>query len=113
MPAPGEQATDTYGRCTQYEALLTEYAPTIGWDVDKMSHIMWRESRCTPTLYSVTRDSGLLQINKINWDDLSKQFGVSVTKEALYDPVLNIKSAAVLCEAWDKHGYSCYHPWGG
>ena len=78
-----------------------------------MSRIMYRESRCTPTVYSRTSDSGLLQINKINWDDLTKHFGVPVNRESLYDPVLNIRSAAILCEVWRKHGHSCYAPWRG
>lgn len=113
LPTPGEQSSEIRGRCTQYEGMLAQYAPTDGWDVEKMSHIMYRESRCNPESYSATRDSGLLQINRINWDDLSKHFGITVTKETLYDPKINIQSAALLCEVWEKNGYSCYQPWGG
>lgn len=113
LPTPGYQASEVRGRCTQYEGMLAQYAPERGWNVEKMSQIMWRESRCVPELYSKTSDSGLLQINRVNWDDLSKHFGIHVTKETLYDPKINIQSAAVLCEVWDRHGYSCYHPWGG
>jgi hypothetical protein len=50
---PGPSGTAVEGRCTQYEPLLAEFAG-VGWDVQRMSRIMWRESRCTPSVVSNT-----------------------------------------------------------
>lgn len=39
--------------------------------------IMWQESNYTPDLISETNDYGLMQINKINHDWLSKELGIT------------------------------------
>jgi len=59
------------GRCTQYEALLQANAPVGGWDVQKMSTIMWRTSRCNAT----KRTSGLTGL-LIIWDKTRNNIGV-------------------------------------
>lgn len=50
----GPSGTAIEGRCTQYEGLLAVYQAEAGWDVQRMSRIMWRESRCTPGVVSST-----------------------------------------------------------
>jgi hypothetical protein len=100
------------GACPQYENMLREYAPPKGWDIAKMSKIMWRESRCIPTAQSRTSDSGLLQINRINHKWLRTRLGEAVNKQTLENPVQNIQAAALLCAQSIRSGYSCYRPWG-
>jgi hypothetical protein len=53
LPMDGPAFTAVEGRCTQYEPLLTKYAGS-GWDVNWISKIMWRESRCTTGVVSNT-----------------------------------------------------------
>lgn len=108
VPAKAEAAL---GRCTAYEPLLTTLAPKGGWDVNRMSRLMWRESRCTPTVRSKTRDSGLLQINDVNHAYLSMKLGAPVTSWLLMNPSYNIWSAARLCEYARKAWGNCYAPW--
>jgi len=92
--------------CPQYEALLTVHNP--GWDVKRMSHIMWRESRCQPHVRSRTRDTGLLQINDINHTYLTRRH-IDVTN--LTNPDTNIRAAAQLFKFWDRHTGNGYQPW--
>lgn len=99
------------GRCKGYESLLTTYAPKRGWDVNRMSRLMFRESRCTPTARSTTRDSGLLQINDVNLSYLTRKMGRTITPVALFDPVTNVQAAALLCSFWRGAGSSCYQAW--
>lgn len=99
------------GRCTQYESLLAVHAPRRGWDIGRMSRLMWRESRCTPHVRSRTRDTGLLQINDINLQYLTRKMGRTITVDALRDPATNVQAAALLCNFWRQAGRSCYQPW--
>jgi soluble lytic murein transglycosylase-like protein len=99
-------------RCPQYEQLLVTLAPKGGWDVKKMSHIMWRESRCKAVIRSKTADSGLLQINDINHKFLTGKLGYKINKTILMDPIVNIKAAAQLCLFAKKAWHNCYSPWG-
>lgn len=107
--APGQYGSAEWGRCTQYEPLIEALAPEGGWDVDRFSKIMWRESRCDPTARSTTKDSGLLQINDRWIEPLAAQFGVFDP----YDPVDNIRAAAVLCTESRRANRPCERPWGG
>jgi hypothetical protein len=99
------------GRCTQYEALLDQYAPPSGWDTLWMSAFMWRESRCNPALRSRTSDTGLLQINDVNLPYLRTALGEQVDRWTLVDPIQNVRAAAALCEFWVSAGRSCYRAW--
>ena len=96
--------------CPQYEPLLQAYAPAAGWDVAQMSAIIARESGCVPTAKSA-HDSGLLQINQVNYAYLSNMLGQPVTRESLGDAAQNIRAGAVLCTYWQGRGESCYYPW--
>lgn len=102
-----------HGRCRQYESLLVQYAPRGGWSVSKMSGYMHRESRCTPGVVSTTRDHGLLQINEINFEYLSRKLDVPVADMAVWlkTPANNVRAAALLCSFWRRAGRSCYQPW--
>jgi hypothetical protein len=91
----GTAGSEISGRCTQFEALLTDLAPPGGWDVPRMSSYMARESMCCPqvrlgdgswrttqggdrftddcgflrvAVWHHRSDAGLLQINGINYD---------------------------------------------
>ena len=110
-PAPTYEQVGN--RCPQWEHLLHTHAPAGGWDVDRMSRTMWRESRCFAHVYSKTSDSGLLQINRVNYSFLRARLGEWVDRWTLTDPTQNVRAAAALCEWSRKAGYSCYRPWGG
>jgi len=111
---PGAPGTAIQGYCTQYEPLLIELAPPGGWDIAKMSRTMWRESRCEPWAWNArSADSGLLQVNKINYTWLRTNMGEWVDRWTLQDPRQNIRASAKLCTYWRKAGSSCYQPWSG
>lgn len=110
-PAPGQDGTAIEGRCTQWEDLLVAHPPTVGWDVERMSALMWRESGCWPEIRSRTSDTGLLQINDINLPYLRDVLGEDVTRWTLTDPVQNVRAAAALCDYWADQRSSCYLPW--
>ena len=110
VPAPPAVAP-VEGRCTQYEALIDQYAPAGGWDTLWMSAFMWRESRCNPAMRSRTSDTGLLQINDINLPYLRNALGEQVDRWTLTDPTQNVRAAAALCEFWVSAGRSCYRAW--
>jgi hypothetical protein len=109
---PGPDGTSVPGRCTQYEDLLMIHAPSVGWDVLRMSRLAWRESKCWPAIRSTTSDTGLLQINDITLSFLNTALGETVDKTTLTDPVQNVRAAAALCTFWVENHRSCYQPWG-
>ena len=100
------------GRCTQYEAVLAANAPRAGWDVTRMSKLMWTVSRCTATKRWPT-GTGLLRISDSNQKWLTTQLGQRVDRAALGDATVNVRAAAALCQAAVARGRSCYQPWGG
>lgn len=100
------------GRCTQYEALLEANAPKGGWDVQKMSEIMWRTSRCNAAKRA-SGMTGLLIISDSHAKVLTTRLGTKVDTTSLTDPTLNVRAAAALCEWSVASGRSCYRPWGG
>jgi len=88
-PPPGKIP----GRCTEWEAGLAYFSP--GWDVVRMSKIMYRESRCRPDVTSNTGCCrGLLQIHQIHIPNLAP-CGV-YSKQDLFTPGKNICSAAIV-----------------
>jgi hypothetical protein len=88
-PKPKASSTSSGNRCTGYEGLLSQY----GWDVARMSQIMYRESRCQPGA-SNSCCSGLLQIHEI-WVPKAGSCGV-YSRADLYDPAKNICTAAII-----------------
>src|SRR6478609_6290190 len=108
VPATAGAARPT--SCPQFETLLRTHAPAGGWDVAQMSAIIARESGCVATARSA-RDSGLLQINQVNYGYLTTVLGEAVTRDTLTDPAQNIRAGAALCSYWQGRGESCYFPW--
>ena len=102
------------GRCRQYEPLLRQYAPKGGWDVERMSRIMYRESRCQPAVVNVTgRDTGLLQAHPITWSWVAYKFGIarSSVQAWLKVPANNVRAGAAMCRFWRAAGRGCYWAW--
>jgi hypothetical protein len=91
-------SASTNGRCTGYEGLLSQYSP--GWDVTRMSQIMYRESRCNPGV-SNSCCHGLLQMHEMHVGWLDAVDSVS----DYYDPARNIAAAAQL---WRSSGYGAW-----
>ena len=106
VPAP------VAGRCTQYEALLQANAPAAGWDVQKMSKLMYRTSRCNPAK-RWSSGTGLFRISDSHGTRLTSQLGTKIDRTTLTDPTTNVRAAAALCQASVAIGRSCYRPWGG
>lgn len=80
--------------CAPYVRMASE----AGWapqHLSKVRALMWRESRCTPTVRSRTRDTGLMQINDIVLRDhrFRKAFPAVTSWEQLRDPMLNLRVA--------------------
>lgn len=85
-------------RCTGAVALLAYYSP--GWDVARMSGIMYRESRCQPGA-SNRCCHGLLQIHESWCGYLGRNLGPC----NLYDPIYNIRAARLV---WLEQGYPAW-----
>ena len=111
-PAPAAATTTIAGRCTQYEPVLQANAPKAGWDVTRMSKLMWAVSRCNPSKRWPT-GTGLLRISDSNQKWLGTQLGQRVDRAALTDATVNVRAAAALCQASVARKRSCYQPWGG
>ena len=101
-PAPGSSAV-AGGRCVGWEPLLERYSP--GWPVERMSRIMYRESRCQPTVRNRSSGStGLLQIMTMHCAWLRDVLdGCSV--QLLQDATYNIRAAA---ELWRRQGMGAW-----
>jgi Transglycosylase SLT domain len=97
------------GYCPQWELLLHVHNP--GWDVGRMSAIMWRESRCFHDVRSRTSDSGLLQINDINHTFLRTALDEHVDRWTLLDADQNVRAAAALFRYWRDCCGNGYSPW--
>jgi hypothetical protein len=92
------------GRCVGAEPLLAYYSP--GWSVERMSRIMYRESRCSPRVRNGSSGStGLLQVMPSNCRYLAAQMGEPCTVARLSEPVYNVRAAR---ELWEYDGY---RPW--
>lgn len=91
----GGSSASSNGRCVGYEGLLAAHSP--GWDVDHMSRIMYRESRCNPGAYNASGATGLLQVLKSHCGWLSSRVGPCNLTSADY----NIRAAAAL---WSNGG---------
>jgi len=104
-PAPVLFTTDALaGRCVGAEFLLGYFSP--GWNVERMSRIMYRESRCSPTADNRSSSAtGLLQILSSHCPWLARQMGEPCSASRLTDPAYNIRAAAAL---WLEQGYSAW-----
>lgn len=108
-PPSGGSAPSGGKRCAQYE----DTARAAGWaesEIPRLSYVMWRESKCTPTAYNGKgRDQsyGLVQINTKggNWAELQRRCGLS-SKDQLFDPYTNLACGKQLQRAYG------WRPWG-
>ena len=103
-----DEARNTHGECGEWY----ETAMSVGWqpdEWDRLSSIMFRESRCQPDACSKStaglkcRDAGLLQVNQIHTkylNDLGYDF-----PDSMLDPILNLTFARRLYEG------SGWKPW--
>lgn len=95
-------------RCPEWHQLALD----VGWpveDLPTLDRVMWKETRCDPSLRSTSSDSGLTQINDVHLDWLWDQYGI--TQEALFDPAVNLTVALWIHDYADKH-YGCgWQPW--
>lgn len=96
---PAFSSASSNGYCVGAEPLLAWFSP--GWDVRRMSGIMYRESRCDPSAYNRSGASGLLQILRSHCNWLSSRVGPC----DLFDPVYNIRAGARL---WQEQGYGAW-----
>lgn len=102
-PDDGWSSDSWAGRCVGMEPLLHRYSP--GWDALRMSRIMYRESRCLPTVRSNAGATGLLQLMPMHCRWLPAALGEPCSVARLTDPVYNVRAAA---ELWARDGYQ---PW--
>ena len=86
----GGSSSSSNGRCVGYEGLLARYSP--GWNVQTMSRIMYRESRCNPGAYNRSGATGLLQVLQSHCGWLAPRIGGC----NLTNPSYNIRAAAEL-----------------
>jgi len=92
------------GRCVGAEPLLRQYSP--GWDVVRMSRIMYRESRCQAQVRNRSSSAtGLLQILSSHCGWLSDQMDTWCTRDRLTDPYFNVRAGATL---WREQGYRAW-----
>ena len=104
-PEPiGFSSESAHGRCVGAEPLLAQESP--GWSVERMSRIMYRESRCRPDVRNGSSGStGLLQVMPSNCRYIASKLGEPCTVSKLQDPRFNIRAGAVL------YRYDGYGPW--
>ena len=95
-PLPSGSPDSADGRCVGWEPVLTFYSP--GWDVGRMSRIMYRESRCKPGVRNHSGATGLLQIMPVHCSWLPSPCNLT-------NPYFNIAAAA---ELWQRQGYGAW-----
>ena len=110
---PGPAGTTIAGRCSQWEPML---AARPGWDVARMSKVLWRESRCFPDAFNRrTHDRGLGQVHwsKSYWSKpMRTGFGPLAVEcglrsvDDLFVPEVNVSCMYALYRAFG------YRPWG-
>jgi hypothetical protein len=101
---PGGSSDSSNGRCVGWESLLAYYSP--GWSVERMSRIMYRESRCRPEVRNRSSSAtGLLQILSSHCPWLAGQLGTWCNRSRLEDPDFNVRAGARL---WREQGYGAW-----
>jgi len=114
-PAPPVRITTTTTSRPPVSALCPQWWPTArraGWrrtQLPRVDQIMWRESRCIPTVRSSTRDSGLMQVNDIHLGWLA---GYGITQADLLDPATNLRAARLLYRRAAQMFGCGWQPWG-
>ena len=105
------------------------YAHGLGWhydDLDELDYVLWRESRCDPTVHNTTlnadgsTDIGLAQINDRSWclptrwypQGYLPSLGVVSDCQDLFNPTLNLVSAMVIFNYSLEMNDNGWQPWG-
>lgn len=104
QPIPPPATPGIMHHCPQWEA----EAIAQGWPIDqldRLDHVMWRESRCLPDAHNVADPTqygsrGLMQINGF-W-----VYRLELDAERLFEPAYNLRVALL---AYSASGWS---PWG-
>lgn len=97
-PPPQFNGASSSGRCTGAEPLLAQHSP--GWSVERMSRIMYRESRCQPRAAN-SCCHGLLQIHEQWCGYLAARLGPC----DLTNPSYNVQAAALV---FGQQGYGAW-----
>lgn len=110
------------GRCGHW----LDDALDVGWSraqLSKLDYVMWRESRCLPTVFNANDPNGgsrgLLQINYF-WCLPSKYFSegwlqsqnILTSCMQLSHPKTNLRAALAIFQYSEKHNKNGWHPWG-
>lgn len=117
-----DEARMQYGKCGEWKML----AEQIGWPAAEwytMSHVLYRESRCSPISHykgdPMSGSRGLMQINGY-WCKPSKwskagwlqDRGILTTCDDLFDPEVNLRAGlAIWMYGEEKHGCGWRGPW--
>lgn len=115
MATPGERS------CPGWIPLARE----VGWpddQLDKLSYVMWRESRCQPLAHNstdpVSGSRGLTQINGYwcrpsKWSQAGwlQDRGVLDVCDDLYDPETNLRAALLVWYYGVEKGRTGWGPW--
>lgn len=115
LSTPGERS------CPGWIPLAQE----VGWPVDqldKLSYVMWRESRCQPLAHNktdpVSGSRGLTQVNGYwcrpsKWSDAGwlQDRNVLSTCDDLYDPETNLRAALLIWFYGVEKGRTGWGPW--
>lgn len=100
-------------------------AREVGWpedQLDKLSFVMWRESRCQPLAHNssdpVSGSRGLTQVNGYwcrpsKWSDAGwlQDRNVLSTCDDLYDPETNLRAALLIWFYGVEKGRTGWGPW--
>lgn len=109
---PMQCHNDATRSCPGWEQVLVDHQPQAGWDIGRMSNIMYRESHCEPTAWNAYgKASGLLQVTPISYPYLRNALGEWVDRWTLQDPTQNVRASAALYDYWVRAGKSGYRPW--
>lgn len=87
-----------------------------GWPADRdiletLASVMYRESRCQPTVVNPTSpDHGLLQVNEIHRAYVEQLYGMPF-EEAMADPARNLNFAWHLYSELEAQGRCGWEPW--
>jgi hypothetical protein len=124
MPATNVHAVskELVGKCGHWLGDALE----VGWSrshISKLDYVMWRESRCMPSVFNPTDPNGgsrgLLQINQF-WCLPSRYFpngwlqsqGVLNSCAQLSNPVINLRAALAIFEYSEERNNNGWQPWG-
>lgn len=95
----------SWSHCPSLYGVALESWPGAAEDWARLDYIMWRESRCRPTVVNRYGCVGLLQVCRGNHARLG------LTRADLQDAATNIATGYTLCQESLQAGRSCWRPW--